>query len=139
MRAIRACAGALSLAALVSMMPACTRTPDTPSALAQRMADREEIEATLQRYLHGLDRLDAELYASSFAPDGEMIITGDRHQGRDAMRAIVAREAALRQSMKDRGEAPRTLFHFETNSHLEFAASDRALHSAYWFTVSRTG
>ncbi len=53
------------------------------------------------------------------------------------MRAIVAAEAMLRQSMKDRGEPPRTLFHFETNSHLEFPAPDRALHSAYWLTVSR--
>jgi uncharacterized protein (TIGR02246 family) len=118
---------------------ACTRTATVDGGATQRFADREEIEATLQRYLHGLDRLDAELYASSFAADGELIITGQRHQGHDAMRAIVAAEAALRQSMKDRGELGRTLFHFETQSHLEFPAPNRALHSAYWLTVSRTG
>lgn len=128
----------VSLAVAVFAVTACTRTSDPDGAAAQRMVDREQIEATLQRYLHGLDRLDAELYAGSFAPDGELIITGDRHQGRDAMRAIVAEEVKLRQSTKERGEPSRTLFHLETNSHLEFPAPDRALHSAYWLTVSRT-
>jgi uncharacterized protein (TIGR02246 family) len=129
----------LMVIAAVLLAPACTRTSDANNAVTQRMADREQIEATLQRYLNGLDRLDAELYASSFTPDGEMLITGSRHRGRDEMRAIVAQERALRQSMKDRGEPPRTLFHLETNSRIEFPAPDRALHSAYWLTVSRTG
>ena len=129
----------LPLAAILIAASACTRTSDAESAAARRMVDREAIDATLQRYLHGLDRLDADLYASSFAPDGELIITGQRHQGRAAMRAVVAAETALRQSIKERGEPPRTLFHFETQSHLEFPAPDRALHSAYWLTVSRTG
>jgi hypothetical protein len=40
--------------------------------------------------------------------------------------------------MKDRGEPPRTLFHLESNSRIEFQAPDRAVHSAYWWTVSRT-
>ena len=133
------CARVLPLAALLVAAYGCTRVSNADRLAAQRWADREEVEATLQRYLHGLDRLDAELYASSFAPDGEMIITGERHQGRDAMRAIVAAEAALRQSTKERGEPPRTLFHFETQSRIEFSAPDRALHSANWLTVSRTG
>jgi SnoaL-like protein len=115
MRMRWACARVLPLAALLVAASACTRVSDADRLAAQCLADREEIEATLQRYLHGLDRLDAELYASSFAPDGEMIITGERHQGRDAMRAIVAAEAALRQSTKERREPPRTLFHFETS------------------------
>lgn len=129
----------LLVSAWVLLASACAKTSEADDAAARRMADREQIEATLQRYLNGLDRLDAELYANSFAPDGDMIITGNRHQGRDAMRAIVAQEAALRQSMKDRGEPPRTLFHLETNSRIEFPAADRAVHSAYWLTVSRTG
>src|SRR5262245_5885660 len=95
-------ARAVPFRAIIIDATACTTTSDT---------DRDEIEATLQRYLHGRDRLDAELYASSFTPDGELIISGDRRKGRDAMRAVVAAEAALRQSMKDRGERPRTLFH----------------------------
>lgn len=139
MRMRWACARVVPLAVLLIAASACTRISDADRLAAQRLADREEIEATLQRYLHGLDRLDAELYASSFAPDGEMIITGERHQGRDAMRAIVAAESALRQSMKERGEPPRTLFHLETQPRIEFSAPDRALHSAYWLTVSRTG
>jgi hypothetical protein len=126
------------LAAMIVTTAACTQQADTASSAVQRLVDREQIETTLQRYLHGLDRLDAELYASSFAPDGEMIISGDRRQGRDGMRAVVAAEAKLRESMKARGEPPRTLFHFETQSRIEFASPDRALHSAYWLTVSRT-
>ena len=101
-------------------------------------ADREAVEAALSRYTHGLDRLDAELYTSSFAPDGVLVIAGTSRQGHDALRKVIADEAALRQASKARGEPPRTLFHLESNSRITFPEADRAEHEAYWITISRT-
>jgi hypothetical protein len=101
-------------------------------------ADREAVEAALSRYTHGLDRLDAGLYTSSFAPDGVLVIAGTSRQGHDALRKVIADEAALRQASKARGEPPRTLFHLESNSRITFPEPDRAEHEAYWITISRT-
>ena len=101
-------------------------------------ADREAVEAALSRYTHGLDRLDPELYTSSFAPDGVLVIAGTSRQGHDALRKVIADEAALREASKARGEPPRTLFHLESNSRITFPAPDRAEHEAYWITISRT-
>jgi uncharacterized protein (TIGR02246 family) len=102
------------------------------------IADREAVEAALSRYTHGLDRLDAELYTSSFAPDGVLVIAGNSRQGHDALRKVIADEAALRAASKGRGEPPRTLFHLESKSRITFPAPDRAEHEAYWITISRT-
>lgn len=102
------------------------------------VADREAVEATLSRYTHGLDRLDAELYTSSFASDGVLVVTGTNYEGHDALRKIIADEAALREASRARGEAPRTLFHLESNSRISFPEPDRAEHEAYWITISRT-
>lgn len=101
-------------------------------------ADREAVEAALSRYTHGLDRLDVNLYTSSFAPDGVLVIAGTSRQGHDALRKVIADEAALRQASKTRGEPPRTLFHLESNSRITFPEPDRAEHEAYWITISRT-
>jgi uncharacterized protein (TIGR02246 family) len=113
--------------------------PGAGEAAAHRLADREAIEATMQRYVRGLDRLDADLYASSFAPDAELDIDGNVRTGREAMRAIIAEELALRRAMQERGETPRVLFHMESNIHLAFPAADRAERSAYWTTFVRVG
>jgi 16S rRNA G1207 methylase RsmC len=119
------------------MLVACGRGPLIESPTA-RAADREAVEAALARYTHGLDRLDDRLYTSSFAPDGVLVIAGTSRQGHDALRKVIADEAALRQASKARGESPRTLFHLESNSRITFPEPDRAEHEAYWITISRT-
>ena len=103
------------------------------------MSDREAIDLTLERYTRGLDRLDPELYVSSFAPDGVLMIYEKAYHGRNALRGIIAQEAQLRQSQKDSGQAPRTLFHLETNSTVEFSSPTQAVHHTYWLTANRVG
>jgi hypothetical protein len=133
-KSVRRCAPLLAVAV---MLVACGggQTAGTP---AGGSADREAVEAALARYTHGLDRLDAQLYTSSFAPDGVLIIAGTSRQGHDALRKVIADEAALRAASKARGEPPRTLFHLESNSRITFPEPDRAEHEAYWITISRT-
>lgn len=117
---------AMMLALLIS---ACGAAPmgDGPT-----LADREAVERTLLRYSQGLDRLDADLYVSAMAPDVVIAIDGDERQGHEAMRRIIAEEAALRQ------DEPRTLYHLEANPVIAFTGPDAAEHHAYWITMSRT-
>ena len=130
--------GAL-LATLVCAVSACTSNGDAADTTGSRMADREAVEATLARYTRGLDRLDAQLYVSSFAPDGVLMIYAKSYRGHEALRSIVAEELRLRQAQRDSGQPSRTLFHFETNSTVEFPSRGKALHQAYWLTANRTG
>lgn len=118
---------------------ACAPHHETVTAAAQRLADREAIDATMHRYLTGLDHLDRELYASSFAEDGVLDIDGNVRTGRDAMRAVIDSEIGYRKAQQDRGETPRVLFHMETNIHVTFPEADRAERSAYWVTYLREG
>jgi hypothetical protein len=128
------------LATLMTLIVSgCERGSNAGNANATRMADREAIEMTLERYTRGLDRLDAELYVSSFAANGVLTIYEKAFQGHEALRRIVAEEARLRQSQRDSGQAPRTLFHLETNSTVEFSSPVRAVHHAYWLTATRAG
>ncbi|HEY6456318.1 MAG TPA: nuclear transport factor 2 family protein [Steroidobacteraceae bacterium] len=127
------------MATLLIAMAACTPATNVSGAPGARLADREAIEATLDRYTRGLDRLDADLYLSSFAANGVLMIYEKRYQGRDALRDIIAEEARLRGAQKASGQAPRTLFHLEQNSTIAFTAAGQALHQAYWLTISRTG
>jgi hypothetical protein len=126
------------LMTLVGALSACEAGTDSANAAATHLADREAIEMTLERYTRGLDRLDPDLYVSSFSPDGVLMIYEKAYRGHDALRAIVAAESRLRQSQKDAGHAPRTLFHLETNSTVEFASPVRAEHRTYWLTATRT-
>jgi hypothetical protein len=127
------------LVLLALALPACTPREEVGGTALARIADREAIEATLQRYTRGLDRLDSALYVSSFAANGVLMIDAKRFQGLDALRTIIADETRLRQSQHSSGQPPRTLFHLEGNSTIEFTSPGRALHQAYWLTASRAG
>jgi len=118
---------------------ACTSDPGAGAAAAQRLADREGIDATMHRYLTGLDHLDRELYAGTFSEDAVLDIDGSLSTGRDAMRKVIDNEIEYRKAQKDRGETPRVLFHMETNIHVTFPDNDRAERSAYWVTYIREG
>jgi hypothetical protein len=82
----------------------CTRGSHVRSTPSVGIADHEAIEATLQRYTRGLDRLDPDLYVSSFAANGVLMIYAKKYQGRDALRAIIAEEKQFRQAQQDRGQ-----------------------------------
>jgi hypothetical protein len=127
------------VAVLAVSLAACTARSSVADSGSARLADREAIEATLERYTRGLDRLDPQLYLSSFAPNGVLMIYQTRHQGPDALRNIIAGELRLRQSQQDSGLPPRMLFHLETNSIIEFTSAVHAQHRAYWLTASRAG
>jgi hypothetical protein len=114
---------------LALISAACATTPAPTEQLP--LADIQAIEATLERYTRGRDRLDPDLYVSSFAPDGRIVIGADSFEGHDALRAIIEDEAELRLA------EPRTLFHLETNPRLEMLAPDHVLHHAYWLTITR--
>lgn len=132
------CAG-LSLLAACIAVSGCMPKSDPGAEAARRLADREAIDATYQRYIQGLDGLDADRFADAFAPDGVLIVDTHSRQGREALRQVIAEEVALRQAARDRGETPRVLFHMESNLHVTFPAADRAERSAYWVTFVRVG
>jgi len=127
------------LMTLAAALSACRPGIDSANAAGARLADREAIEITLERYTRGLDRLDPDLYISSFAPDGVLMIYEKAYRGREALRTIIAAETRLRQSQKDAGQPPRTLFHLEANSTVEFSSPVRAEHRTYWLTANRVG
>ena len=127
------------LSVLTIGVAGCTPGSHVRSTPSVGIADHEAIEATLQRYTRGLDRLDPDLYVSSFAANGVLMIYAKKYQGRDALRAIIAEEKQFRQAQQDRGQPARTLFHLEANSTIEISSPVPALHQAYWLTASRTG
>ena len=132
-------AGSLTVLGVAMLMAACAPHHEAVTAAAQRLADREAIDATMHRYVTGLDHLDRDLYASSFAEDGVLDIDGAARTGRDAMRKVIDSEIDYRKGQQERGETPRVLFHMETNIHVTFPESDRAERSAYWVTYIREG
>lgn len=126
----------IGAAAVVAFVAACTTVPAANPALVQ-LEDRAGIEAALERYMHGLDLFDGDLYASAFWEDGEFLYEGELHQGHDAMREVIADRAEGRDAAAARGEPARTTFHVNLNSRIEFIDADTAMHHAYWATIER--
>ena len=124
---------------VASLATACAPHHEAVTAAAQRLADREAIDATMHRYLTGLDHLDRELYAGTFAEDAVLDIDGKQSTGREAMRKVIDNEIQYRKDQQDRGATPRVLFHMETNIHVTFPEADRAERTAYWVTWIREG
>ena len=76
-----ACGGAV--AAVLAAVACATTVAPSASTSGPSLADREAIEATLYRYVRGLDRMDPELYASAFAPDGQFDLGANTVTGRE--------------------------------------------------------
>lgn len=113
---------------------ACTETPRAGDEL--RLADRDAIQATLDRYIRGLDRLDTPTYLSAWTPDGEVSLYGeDVHSGHAALGEYIVQEKANRAAAQERGEGF-IQFHQLSNQRIEFTGPDTAEHRAYW-TASR--
>lgn len=113
---------------------------DTPAAAAgPTVADYEAIETTLYHYTRGLDRHDADMYASAWAEDSEFDLGVAKFKGRDAMRKIVTDLIKSDDDAKKAGKPRPQIFHMDANSRIEFLAPDHAVHHAYYFTIARTG
>ncbi len=126
---------ALALAACTSATPD-TKVTANASASDMRFADRDAIQATLDRYIRGLDRLDAPTYLSAWAADGEVSLYGeDVHRGHEALAAYIVNEKAARVTAQERGQGF-VQFHQLYNQRIEFTGPNAAEHRAYW-TASR--
>lgn len=117
---------------------ACTDAPDAAEGAADglRLADRDAIQGTLDRYIRGLDRLDTQTYLSAWAEDGEVSLYGEEvHRGHAALGEYIVHEKAERAAAQERGEGF-VQFHQLYNQRIEFTGADTAEHRAYW-TASR--
>lgn len=108
---------------------------DAPSTAS--VQDRAAIQNLISRYAFALDTLNADLYASVFAPDAELTFGGNTYKGRDKIRGVVT-------SVRDRRTAgqtasdkvPRKSYHAITNTLIEFTDDTHAHHRSYWQTLS---
>jgi hypothetical protein len=122
------------IAVVALMTTACANKPATDDGA--RFADRDAIQATLDRYIRGLDRLDQETYLSAWATDGEVSLYGEEvHTGHEALAGYIVHEKAERAALAEKGEGF-VQFHQLYNQRIEFTGPDTAEHRAYW-TASR--
>lgn len=130
-------AGKVNLLAIcLGMAAACT--PPPPDTDDLRLADRDAIQATLDRYIRGLDRLDTDTYLSAWADDGEVSLYGDEvHRGHEALGGYIVHERSERAAAQERGEGF-IQFHQLSNQRIEFTGPDTAEHRAYWTASRRT-
>jgi 3-phenylpropionate/cinnamic acid dioxygenase small subunit len=107
---------------------------DAPAAMAAQ--DRAAIQNLIAKYAFALDTLDADLYASVFAPDAEFTFGGNTYKGRDQIRGIIAnvKERRAARPASD-GPAPKS-YHAITNTMIEFVNDHQAHHRSYWQTLS---
>jgi len=60
---------------------------DAPSTAS--VQDRAAIQNLIAKYAFALDTLNADLYASVFAPDAEFTFGGNTYKGRDKIRGVI--------------------------------------------------
>lgn len=107
----------------------------TPQQVAQRLADREAIEALMWRYDRSLDNLDAEAYSANFTPDGAFGQT----KGHEALRKMITDLVAGQDQRRAAGETIGKMHHFTMNPWLEFTGPNAARFHYYHQTVFGTG
>ena len=107
---------------------------DAPSAGAPQ--DRAAIQNLIARYAFALDSLNADMYASVFAPDAELTFGGNTYRGREQIRGVVT-SVKERRAAQPAGEGPaRKSYHAITNTLIEFTNDHEAHHRSYWQTLS---
>jgi predicted SnoaL-like aldol condensation-catalyzing enzyme len=109
--------------------------PADPQALAQRMKDREEIEALMWSYDRALDTYNAEAYAAKFTPDGAF----GQVKGREALHKMIADLKQGQDARRAKGETIGEMRHFTMNQFLEFTGPTTAKYHYYHQTVFGTG
>jgi 3-phenylpropionate/cinnamic acid dioxygenase small subunit len=107
---------------------------DAPSTAS--VQDRAAIQNLIAKYAFALDTLNADLYASVFAPDAEFTFGGNTYKGRDKIRGVIAsiKERRAAQPASDK-PAPKS-YHAITNTLIEFTNDTHAHHRSYWQTLS---
>ena len=63
------------------------------------MTDTDLLDA-IQTQIHAWETGDPDLLAAGFAPDGEIVVSGKRIRGREALKATVARFASRHRDVK---------------------------------------
>jgi hypothetical protein len=104
--------------------------------LLQRLNDRDEIEELVALYVHALDTLDADAYASVFTEDAVYETPMGIYEGRAAIRRIVTDLQENRARAEAAGTPPLDLYHVMSNSSIELIDADEARHKSYAQTVS---
>jgi uncharacterized protein (TIGR02246 family) len=107
---------------------------DAPSAGTAQ--DRAAIQNLIAKYAFALDTLNADLYASVFAPDAEFSFGGNTYRGRDQIRGVIAsiKERRAARPASD-GPVPKS-YHAITNTLIEFDNDHQAHHRSYWQTIT---
>jgi uncharacterized protein (TIGR02246 family) len=102
----------------------------------EEVADRAAIQNLISKYAIALDTLDADMYASVFAPDAEFTFGGNTYTGRQAIRGVIT---GIRESDAGRpasNDPPPKRYHAITNTYIEFVGENEARHQSYWQTIS---
>jgi len=97
--------------------------------MVQQMRDRTEIEALMFRYARALDTMDADAYASVYAPDGQFGTGPNAVKGTAALKEMIAR------GRTDSRVRIGSMYHLTTDPHFEFPAKDQAVAHFYYVTV----
>jgi 3-phenylpropionate/cinnamic acid dioxygenase small subunit len=119
---------------LAILASAAVAAADAPSAGTAQ--DRAAIQNLIAKYAFALDSLDANLYASVFAPDAEFTFGGNTYRGRDQIRGVIA-TLKQRRAARPPGEGPAPKsYHAITNTLIEFVNDREAHHRSYWQTIS---
>lgn len=121
----------LAAMACVGAQPAFAQSAD----LLRAMSDRAEIEELVVRYVHALDTLDADSYASVFTEDAVYEVPGAVYRGRDAIRKIVTDLQAARDRNQAEGVEAAALYHVMSNTSIQIIDDDEARHISYAQTV----
>ena len=98
--------------------------------VVQQLKDRAEIEALMWRYARAIDTLDAEAYASNYAPDGQFGTGPNAVKGTAALREMIAR------GRRDNAALIGSMYHTTANTYFEFPAKDQAVVHYYHITVT---
>jgi uncharacterized protein (TIGR02246 family) len=122
----------LSLASIAAAGSAHAQSAD----VQRQLLDRAEIEELVVRYVHALDTLDPEAYASVFTEDAVYETPMGVYEGRAAIRKIVTDLQENRARAEAAGTPPLALYHVMSNSSIEIIDEDEARHKSYAQTVS---
>jgi uncharacterized protein (TIGR02246 family) len=128
-----ACAGVAFAGAVlvaITFSPLEPKAADAPTPL--ELQDRAAIQNLVVKYTIALDTLDAEMYASVFAPDAEFSFGGNTYRGRDSIRNLIAGFRAQRDAQSD----PPKSYHVLSNTYVELVSDHEARHRSYWQTIA---
>ena len=108
---------------------------DDDAAAIRETRDRAAIEALMWRYVRALDSMDPDAYAAVFTEDGTFKSGSTQHQGRVAVRQMVADLKKGRDERAAAGTPSAPMYHVIANHQITFTGPDEARYDSYWMTV----